>query len=191
MLTTLAAAMVLMAQPATDPLACAIMGSPTNEKSPIVEVNGFRFPVCCPGCDAKVEKDPAGTMAKVAKSGKTSAFFLFDPVSAMRLDAEDARTSMDYKGVRYYFETKANFEKFKADPAKYTKVPAKETLYCVVMKEDVKKYELATGYVDHNNVRYFMCCAECMEKFPKNPASYVGNATPKDAPLATKEEKKG
>jgi YHS domain-containing protein len=178
-----------IAAPANSPLSCAVMGSPTNDKSPAIMASGIRFPVCCPGCDGKLKKETAKYFEASVKAGKTVGEFLFDPVSRDRILAEDARSSMDYKGLRYHFSTTANLNTFKADPAKFAKKPAKETLFCVVMEEKIKTYDEADSYVDHEGVRYYMCCSDCKVKFQKDPKPYLSKTKPVAAAIFTKEEK--
>jgi len=44
-----------------------------------------------------------------------------DPVCGMTVDTKDAKFVYEYKGRKYYFCMKADMDKFKANPKKYTK----------------------------------------------------------------------
>ena len=42
-----------------------------------------------------------------------------DPVCGMHIDSEEAAGTIEYEGKTYYFCSRADREKFLADPAKY------------------------------------------------------------------------
>ncbi len=154
-------------------LKCPVMGSAVAANSPVVEYNGARYTFCCGGCDVNFAKAPQDFLKKQASAGNTVGTFLFDPVSRMRLDLAKAKTTADFEAIRYPFENEANKAKFLASPKKFATAPAKEALYCPVGKEAVPTYSKASDYVDHNDVRWYMCCAGCGGPFEKDPKKYL------------------
>lgn len=178
MFTTLIAfAAVALAQgPA---LKCPVMGSAVAATSPIVEYNGAQFAFCCAGCDASFAKTPADFLKKQTTAGSTVGAFLFDPVSRKRLELDKAQSTVDFGGIRYPFESAENRARFESSPKVFATAPAKEALYCPVGKEEIATYSKASDYVDHEGVRWYMCCAGCGRAFEKEPASYLIAGTEK------------
>ncbi|MCW5945868.1 MAG: FixH family protein [Fimbriimonadales bacterium] len=156
---------------------CPIMGSDIAKDSPVVEYAGAQFKFCCPGCDSAFSKEPAKALAEAAKNKETVGVFLFDPVSRNRLEIAKAKATLDHNGIRYPFESTANRDKFRSSPATYTAVPQRESLFCPVMQSKVASISKAAGYVDHNGVRYYTCCAGCNDPLSKEPARFVRNAS--------------
>lgn len=154
-------------------LKCPVMGSAVAVNSPAVEYNGARYTFCCGGCDVSFAKTPQDFLKTQNSAGNTVGVFLFDPVSRMRLDLAKAKSTTDFESVRYPFESEANKKAFLASPKKFATVPAKEALYCPVGKEAVPTYSKASDYVDHDGVRWYMCCAGCGGPFEKDPAKYL------------------
>lgn len=190
MISTFALASIIVtapvqATPEATPLACPIMlNSAADMKSKPVVMGGFSFHFCCPGCDAKFKKDPAGSMKKAIEAKRTVGVSLFDPVNGTRIEAAKAKGQADYQGIRYYFTSRINAQKFAEAPASFTATPKQEVLYCVVMKQAIKSYEAAHSYVDHKGVRYYMCCAPCLGQFKATPDAFVANGKPKAAGFA-------
>ena len=154
-------------------LKCPVMGGPVASNSSIVEYNGARYAFCCGGCDTNFAKSPAEFLKTQVKSGNIVGVFLFDPVSRKRLDLEKAKATKDFSGIRYPFESTENLATFEKSPGKYAAVPSKESLYCPVGKEAVPTYSKSSDYVDHNGVRWYMCCAGCGVPFEKDPQKYL------------------
>jgi YHS domain-containing protein len=171
MLSTIAMSAVLLGQ--AQELSCPVMGGPVAINSKIVEYAGASYSFCCPGCEASFAKSPAKFVETQAKAKKTAGVFLFDPVSRQRLELYKAQATSDFAGIRYPFASKENRKKFLANPNIFTKTPPKEALYCPVGKEVVPSYAKASDYVDHNGVRWFMCCAGCGGPFENDPAKYL------------------
>lgn len=169
--TIIAIAAVALGQ--SQALKCPVMGSPVDPKSPVVEYNGARYQFCCGGCDANFAKAPEDFLKTQKKAGNTVGTFLFDPVSRMRLEVAKAKATADFESIRYPFESEANKSAFLQAPKKFAAIPAKEALYCPVGKEAVPSYSAASDYVDHNGVRWYMCCAGCGGPFEKDPAKYL------------------
>jgi YHS domain-containing protein len=190
MISTFAIAAILMGSPvqaaqAPAPLNCPIMlNGVADMKSKPVVMAGFSFHFCCPGCDAKFKKDPSGSMKKAVEAKKTVGVSLFDPVNGVRMDAAKAKGTADFNGIRYYFASRINAQKFSEAPASFTATPKQEVLYCVVMKQAIRSYEAAHSYVDHKGVRYYMCCAPCNGQFKEKPDTFIANGKPRSAGFA-------
>ena len=175
LLTTLALSMALGVTTFDEkPLVCPIMGSPINAKSPKAEYEGISVGFCCGGCDAQFAKDPQAIFKKNEKSANPIGAFLFDPVSHKRIKPEQAKGTVDYNGVRYYFFTAENMTAFQADSKKFAAVPKKESLTCPVMGDKVATYSKATDYVDFEGVRYYICCSGCVAPMEKDGKKYAG-----------------
>lgn len=170
-LATIIAAFALFAPaPVDDPVKCAVMGSPVKETAPAVEYAGIKFPTCCAGCTAPLLKTPTKYLKTAAESGTTIAMSLFCPVSGEKLDWTKVEATTDYKGVRYGFCRSDCKEAFAKDSAKYATAPKKESLVCVVSGEKISSYSAASGFVDHEGVRYYLCCDGCAPAMKKDPA---------------------
>jgi YHS domain-containing protein len=154
-------------------LKCPVMGSAIASSSSIVEYNGSRFQFCCAGCDTNFAKSPESFLKTQREVKNTVGAFLFDPVSRLRLDFEKAKATVDFESIRYPFQTEENKRAFLANPRKFAAVPSKEALYCPVGKEAVTSYSKASDYVDHEGVRWYMCCAGCGGPFEKDPKKYL------------------
>lgn len=171
MLTIIAISAVLLGQ--AQQITCPVMGGPVAKNSKIVEYAGASFLFCCPGCEGSFAKSPAKFLETQSKAKKTAGVFLFDPVSRQRLELGKALATADYAGIRYPFASAENKTRFVANPTSFAKLPEKEALYCPVGKEAVPSYSKASDYVDHNGVRWFMCCAGCGAPFEKEPTKYL------------------
>lgn len=175
-------AAIIAMVPATvgdDALKCAVMGAPTTEKSRAIEYAGAKFPFCCGGCDAAFAKEPGKYLADASKSGTTIGMFMFCPVSGEKLDMDKVKETVDYKGMRYGFccgDCKGAFQK---DPAKYAKLPEKESLVCPVSGEKIESYSAASGFVDHEGVRYYLCCGGCADPMKKDAAKVLAGGKAK------------
>lgn len=172
MFITTLIAFAALAAPGED-VKCAVMHSPTNEKSKAVEFSGARFPMCCGGCPEAFSKDPGKFIKDAAKSNETIGVFLFCPVSGERIDMDKVKETSNYKGIKYGFccaDCKGAFEK---DPAKFAKSPEKESLTCAVSGEKIASYSEAAGFVDYNGARYYICCANCGPALKKDPAGVI------------------
>jgi YHS domain-containing protein len=156
------------------PIVCPITNEPVAPGSKVTEYNGIRFTYCCPGCDKTFEKDPQGTLDRAVKAGKTIGVFLFDPVSAKRIDSDKASGGTeDYKSIRYYFASPEDKAAFDKQPAKFAAIPKEEALHCPVTKTAVETYSQAEGYGDYNGVRYYFCCPGCDKPFTSDPVKYA------------------
>lgn len=154
-------------------LKCPVMGSAVAANSPVVEYNGARYQFCCGGCDTNFAKSPEAFLKTQRSAKNTVGVFVFDPVSRWSLDVDKAKATVDFESIRYPFQSEENKAAFLASPKKFASVPAKEALYCPVGKEAVPSYSKASDYVDHNGVRWYMCCAGCGGPFEKDPAKYL------------------
>lgn len=177
MITTIALALTLGTTALEEtPLVCPIMGSPVKADSPHLEYAGASFGFCCGGCDTTFAKDPKASLKKAEKGESSIGAFLFDPISQTRIKPDKAKGSVDYMGLRYYFENEANMAEFKKDMKKASAAPKKESLTCAVMGEKIESYSKASGYMDYEGVRYYLCCAGCEPAMRKDPKKYAGKA---------------
>lgn len=154
-------------------LKCPVMGGGVAKDTNFVEYRGAKFGFCCGGCDSNFAKAPDKFLATQAKAGNTVGVSMFDVVSRRRIDAAKAPSFSDVGGIRYPFESKDNAMVFLAAQEKLSVAPKKEALYCPVMKQPIASASKAWGYVDHEGVRWYLCCAGCEGPFTKDPASFV------------------
>lgn len=180
---------MLQAQANLKPLVCPITGEAVTTSAGTIDFAGVRFLMCCAGCPEEFKKDPEKAIKAPSLKGKTFGESLFDPISNARITEKAAKASSDYNGIRYFFATTAEKETFDATPAKYTKAPAKEVLFCTVAGHAIKNYASAGGFVDIKGTRYYTCCGNCLAKLKadnsladKTPADKVQKPTAMDAP---------
>lgn len=185
--TLLAVAIMAPARIEDKPLKCAVMGSNTKATSPALEYGGARFPMCCGGCPGAFAKEPGKYLAEAAKSGDSIGMFMFCPVSGEKLDLEKVKNTVDYKGIRYGFCCEDCVKVFNADKDKYTKMPKQESMVCAMSGEKIESISAAAGFMDHNGVRYYTCCGDCLEAMKKDiqKVLVLGRAKVTDA-VATK-----
>jgi YHS domain-containing protein len=155
------------------PLSCAAMGTPVSDTKTAVDYAGVRLVVCCGGCLGPAKKEPAKLLKKAADGGKVVGIGLFDPVEGKKVNAKKAAGTRDFAGVRYYFLTTENMAAFDKEPKKFTVLPAKESLYCAVMEQQIESVDKATGYVDYSGTRYYVCCGGCLGAMKSKPAEYA------------------
>jgi YHS domain-containing protein len=156
---------------------CPVMGSGVNASSPAIDYNGVRYFICCAGCDGPFIQNPKQYIGSEKNKGKVLGISLYDPVSKSRLDYTKADAGFsDYNGVRYYFARAENKRTFDANPKQFGTAPAKEALYCPVMGHGIASYDKTGGYHDHEGVRYYVCCPNCLGKLAENPGAHVGKA---------------
>jgi YHS domain-containing protein len=157
-------------------LACPIMGSNSPATGKAIDYNGVRYVMCCGGCPEPFKKDPTTALKNEKLKGKLVGVSLFDPVSGARIEAKNAKSFADYNGIRYYFANDDEKKAFDAEPKKFTAAPKKEALYCAVMGHDLKDYATAGGYVDVEETRYYVCCADCLAAMKKDAPALVAKA---------------
>ncbi len=168
MLTSLiASALIFDAKP----LSCAVMNDDKATKI-AMEYVGAKYSFCCNACPTAFQKEPT----KFAHSDTaTVAEFLFDPVTGEYVDRAKSKLTMDYKGIRYSFNSDEDLTTFTKDPAKFTKVPSKEILQCPMSNEKLTSYSQAYGYMDYNDTRYYICCNHCFPKAKADPEAAAKN----------------
>ncbi len=152
---------------------CPVMSGAVDTNLKPVEYAGAEYRFCCEGCEGNFAKAPTEFLQTQIKAGNTVGLFLFDPVSRKRLTLAKAKSTFDYKGLRYPFESVENQKAFELTPEKYASTPTKEALYCPVGKEVVPTHSKASDYVDYNGVRWYMCCDGCGQPFEKDPTKYL------------------
>jgi YHS domain-containing protein len=118
-----------------------------------------------------------------------------DPVSGTDIKKSGAMYTFEYKGVKYYFCSKDDLEKFKAAPENYLAKPgmtAEECKKCPgseqhakgpnyrigdvakdpVCDMDVKKSGAKYNY-KYKGEKYYFCTAGNLEKFKADPERYL------------------
>lgn len=171
-LGTLVGAAILLQKPVD------IVCPTTGEKVPATATKfddyaGVRFTYCCPGCEKPFVANPAKALAQIVSKNWVSGKSLFNPVTGARIDEKAAKGFSDYKGVRYFFASAKEKTKFDAAPATYGTMPTKESLTCPVSHEVIAGYANAIAYRNIGGVRYYICCAGCIQPFDKEPARYT------------------
>ena len=189
MIATLIATMMIPGGlSAETPLSCPVMpASNANFKGVKVDYSGVRVAFCCGGCDATFSSNPGKFLNGKDTKGKVYGYSLFDPVTMMPVVAEKAKGSTDYMGVRYYFLSEDNKAAFAKDMKKFGAMPKKESLFCPVSGEAIEGYAKAAGYADVDGTRFYLCCADCVPAFAKDPKGYAEkNKSKVTAPKAIK-----
>jgi len=191
MISILAATFILVpqatkAQQVTGPVVpvCPMTGEASTDAGKSVDYNGVRYTMCCGGCDAPFKKDPAAALKSDKLKGKVVGVSLFDPVSGARIEAKDAKSSVDFAGTRYFFSSVDERKEFDADPKKFTATPKQDALFCAVMGHELKDYATAGGYADIEGTRYYTCCTDCLAQLKKNPALAAKAKNAVHAPVA-------
>lgn len=155
---------------------CAIMGSPTKATSMAVEYAGASYPMCCGGCPTAFIKEPTKFIKEASKGEGAIGMFMFCPISGEKLDMKTVKATVDYKGMRYGFCCPDCIETFKKNPAKYTATPEKESLVCAMSGEKITAYSEAAGFMDHDGIRYYTCCGDCLTAMHKDIAKALGHS---------------
>ncbi|MBU2438336.1 MAG: YHS domain-containing protein [Acidobacteria bacterium] len=101
------------------------------------------------------------------------------PVSGKEVADTEKAPSLEYNGKTYFFCCAGCLDKFKAEPEKYLAQSGKNTI-CPVMGNEIKDFEKAPS-VEYKGKTYYFCCADCKEKFTKDPEKYTSG---KKAPEA-------
>lgn len=185
MLTTLIAVALLGAHQQKLDLTCPVTGETITKPFAVFDYKGVQYDMCCPMCPTPFSKDPDKYLSPDAVKNRTVGVSYFDPVSGIAVKPNALRAKTDsvgpsvYNGVAYYFENADNEKTFEADPAKYTVIPAKEAIYCPVMKEEVGSLSHSGGYADVNGVRYYICCSKCAAMLKANPSQYLDDEAAK------------
>lgn len=97
---------------------CPVMGGAIN-KALYAEVEGQRIYVCCPACIAKIEKDPATYLKKLAEQGVAVEKAQVDcPIMGGKINKA---LYVDHEGKRLYVCCGACLKKAQKDPALYLK----------------------------------------------------------------------
>ena len=171
---------------------CPIMGGKID-RSVYADHDGKRVYFCCDGCPADFKKDPA----KYIKSMEDAGIVLEKPQTTcpvMKGGKIDKALFVEHEGQRVYFCCGGCPETFKKDPAKYMTALKEQGITlekvqttCPVNGDKIDK----KVYADHEGQRIYFCCAGCVGKFKKDPATYVkklidAGVTPEPAPVAAK-----
>ena len=119
-----------------------------------------------------------------------------DPVSGTEVKKSGAKYTFGYKGEKYYFCSKGDQEKFKADPEKYlakkTDMTSEECKKCPGSEQHAKgpNYRIGDVALDpvcgmdvkktgakytykYKGEKYYFCAPGNLEKFKANPEKYL------------------
>lgn len=181
MITTLIA-LSLMAGPSLQKLqlTCPVSGEDIDKPFATFLYKGSAIGICCPMCDKTFGSDPEKFMKPDVLKGKNVGVALFNPISHIRIKPDETTLGPTfYNGIGYYFDTAEEKATFESDMKKYTAVPAKEALYCPVMKHEVKSIQASGGFADVDGVRYYICCSPCAAKLAAEPTKYLDETSAK------------
>ncbi|MCU0316642.1 MAG: hypothetical protein MUC92_08620 [Fimbriimonadaceae bacterium] len=149
---------------------CPVAGGKPVASVPSVDFNGIQVGFCTEKCETSFRAGPTGFLAEALLNGATVGVFAFDPVDHQKVGVTPFVA--DFEGVRYFFRSEANREKFLSNPRVYASIPRSMSLTCPVMKNPVATPSRASGYADFEGVRYYFCCAGCEGKFAESPKKY-------------------
>lgn len=164
-------------------IVCPIMHNAVTAESPAIEYRGLQIRFCCDGCDDTFKSAPEKALADAAKENRAVAISLFNPITQMRLEQKDAKAYIDYGGIRWPLDSAEQKEEFLFAPEIYASAPDQEALFCPVMKNEIGAHSQASGFADHNGVRYYFCCAGCDATFKAEPEMYVDDIADKVRPV--------
>lgn len=164
---------------------CPVQGDEVDTKGASYEYAGSKFWMCCGGCPSAFSKTPDKFVAKLASDHKLGGLSIFDPVSHVKVDEKKAiGETSDYNGIRYRFNSTEDKKSFDLEPAKYAKVPEKESLTCPGSKEKMASASSAFAYEDYKGVRYYFCCADCFKEFKTDAEKMTAGISDSVKPLA-------
>jgi YHS domain-containing protein len=176
MITTLIAMTLIgMGQQKKVTFTCPVTHEEIDQPFAVFNYKGAKYEMCCGMCPGPFSKDPEKYLDPTKLKDMTVAVSYFDPVSGMAVNTEGKAPAgpSTYNSVAYYFESADDQKTFDADPKKYTEVPAKEEIYCPVMKQEVPDLAHSGGYADVNGVRYYICCGQCAAMLKADPSKYL------------------
>ena len=170
---------------------CPIMGGKID-RSIYADYEGKRVYFCCDACPADFKKDPA----KYIKAMEDAGIVLEKPQATCPVMGGkiDKSIFVERDGKRVYFCCGMCPPKFKKAPAKYMTALKEQgiTLEKVQATCPVEGGKINKKiFVDHDGKRVYLCCADCIAEFKKDPATYVkklidAGVTPEPAPAAAK-----
>jgi len=174
--------------PPVAPLHCVVTAEDVSKPAAILNFNGVRYVTCCLNCAGKFKNDPQAVVKASKSNGALIGESLFDPTTGARIDGKKAVASSDFEGVRFYFASAEGKKSFDAEPKKWSARPEKELVFCPIMGHALKSVSEAGGYVDVKNVRYYVCCGDCLAEAKKSTASIATKFESKAAKSAVVEE---
>ena len=106
------------------------------------------------------------------------------PVSGEQKKITSKTPKYEYNGKTYYFCCNHCVEEFKKDPAKYVKEEKEGAIIgnkviCPVMKTKFIPTEKSPK-TEYKGKIYYFCCADCVEKFKKEPEKYIKSMKTKE-----------
>lgn len=152
---------------------CPVEGAPASLTVSTATDDGPVF-FCCDGCRSKFDAGADGFAAQVAEQRKALAtrdkIQVNCPVTG---EPVNPKVSESMDGQSISFCCKGCIEKYKAEPAKFSRNLANAYTYqtlCPVMNKEVKGNvftTLATGE------KIYLCCKGCDKKLAKDPEKYA------------------
>lgn len=188
MIASLICGLALLAPPS---FTCPVAKHEAPNDGPKMDYAGIRYSLCCADCVPAFAKDPA-KFAMTKEKDQVIGVALFDMTSGKRIELKNAKATTTVQGVVFPFESAANKDAFvKVASAKDFALPKKEAVYCAVMNHPLASVEKSGGFVDHEGVRYYVCCAACLPKMKAEPGKFAGNAKSAVTEARASEVKKG
>lgn len=180
MITTLIAMSLMSFTQQNMTMNCPVSGEDIDKPFATILYKGAAFGICCPMCEKTFMTEPDKYLKPDAVKKKNAGVALFNPITHIRIKPDkDSVGPVLYNGVSYFFNTAEEQKAFESDMKKYTDVPAKEALYCPVMKHEVKDIRASGGYADIDGVRYYICCSPCAAKLAAEPSKYLDETSAK------------
>lgn len=177
-MTTLLIACLALSQGAHAPATnCPVMGHPASDSQPKVLYKGTVFGFCCGGCVDTFAKEPEKYLKAHAGDSKAIGYALYDVVAGVIIPKDAKTHDVVHGGVLYRFLSAENEKKFETEPKKFV-APAQEANSICPVSEETLKPGKAGAFRDYNGVRYYLCCADCIGAFDKNPAEFAAKVKP-------------
>ncbi len=164
---------------AEETIKCPVSGKTFNksENSESHVYKGTTYYFCCPGCKESFVKDPEKYI-KALEEGKEA------PGHEHVKSAEHAHEAEAHEHAEHAHDAESHAHAEDAEHAH-----GSEVVKCAVMGHEIKDVEKAPKS-EYNGKTYYFCCADCKEKFDKEPGKYVtSNGEPVICPVMGNEVK--
>lgn len=133
---------------------------------------GLVFLICCPGCDKDFSEHPFQFLEEGEALGQPVAESLFDPIDGKRVVA-GSKDNMEYRGIRYVFNSSEHHTEFKSNPELYVNLPKSEVRWDLKSGKEIA-YPDAIRYLDYAGIRVYFSDPAALESFQADPAkAYV------------------
>ena len=168
---------------AEETVKCAVSGKEMKkaEAKGSHEYEGKTYYFCCDNCKTAFLKDPEKYTNGKSQEGhgheghmhgeEHAEDTVVDPVCGMKIKKADAKATYEHNGKTYYFCMEGCKDKFVKEPGKYIHADDKMAT-CPVSGETFNKSD-GNDSMEYKGKTYYFCCADCMEKFKKDPEKYI------------------